>query len=79
MRALLGLPVADHDDRVVPAHSYKFIAELQEKHQGDNPMLIRIDVNAGHGAGMPLSKQIDLTTDVYAFALHNMGIETLDI
>ncbi len=70
---------ADHDDRVVPAHSYKFIAELQEKHQGDNPVLIRIDVNAGHGAGMPLSKQIDLTTDVYAFALHNMGIETLDI
>ena len=70
---------ADHDDRVVPAHSYKFIAELQDKHQGDNPVLIRIDVNAGHGAGMPLSKQIDLTTDVYAFALHNMGIEKLDI
>jgi prolyl oligopeptidase len=52
---------------------------LQDKHQGDNPVLIRIDVNAGHGAGMPLSKQIDLTTDVYAFALHNMGIEKLDI
>ncbi|MGL1193210.1 prolyl oligopeptidase family serine peptidase [Vibrio parahaemolyticus] len=68
---------ADHDDRVVPAHSYKFIAELQDKQQGKNPVLIRIDVNAGHGAGMPLSKQIDLTTDVYAFTLHNMGIESI--
>ncbi|MGI3067397.1 prolyl oligopeptidase family serine peptidase [Vibrio alginolyticus] len=68
---------ADHDDRVVPAHSYKFIAELQGKQQGANPVLIRIDVNAGHGAGMPLSKQIDLTTDVYAFTLHNMGIESI--
>ncbi|EGQ9135896.1 MULTISPECIES: prolyl oligopeptidase family serine peptidase [Vibrio] len=68
---------ADHDDRVVPAHSYKFIAKLQDKQQGSNPVLIRIDVNAGHGAGMPLSKQIDLTTDVYAFTLHNMGIESI--
>ncbi|HCE3703573.1 TPA: S9 family peptidase [Vibrio parahaemolyticus] len=68
---------ADHDDRVVPAHSYKFIAELQDKQQGKNPVLIRIDVNAGHGAGMPLSKQIDLTTDVYAFTLYNMGIESI--
>ncbi|HCH1720385.1 TPA: prolyl oligopeptidase family serine peptidase [Vibrio parahaemolyticus] len=68
---------ADHDDRVVPAHSYKFIAELQDKQQGKNPVLIRIDVNAGHGAGIPLSKQIDLTTDVYAFTLYNMGIESI--
>ncbi|WP_025552740.1 prolyl oligopeptidase family serine peptidase [Vibrio parahaemolyticus] len=68
---------ADHDDRVVPAHSYKFIAELQDKQQGKNPVLIRIDVNAGHGAGMPLSKQIELTTDVYAFTLYNMGIESI--
>lgn len=68
---------ADHDDRVVPAHSYKFIAELQDKQQGENPVLIRIDVNAGHGAGMPLSKQIDLTADVYAFTLYNMGIESI--
>ncbi|WP_045607782.1 prolyl oligopeptidase family serine peptidase [Vibrio parahaemolyticus] len=68
---------ADHDDRVVPAHSYKFIAELQDKQQGKNPVLTRIDVNAGHGAGMPLSKQIDLTTDVYAFTLYNMGIESI--
>ncbi|EGQ9272104.1 prolyl oligopeptidase family serine peptidase [Vibrio parahaemolyticus] len=68
---------ADHDDRVVPVHSYKFIAELQDKQQGKNPVLIRIDVNAGHGAGMPLSKQIELTTDVYAFTLYNMGIESI--
>ncbi|ELB2919677.1 S9 family peptidase [Vibrio parahaemolyticus] len=68
---------ADHDDRVVPAHSYKFIAELQDKQQGKNPVLIRIDVNAGHGAGMPLSKQIEHTTDVYAFTLYNMGIESI--
>ncbi|EHV2839447.1 S9 family peptidase [Vibrio vulnificus] len=68
---------ADHDDRVVPAHSYKFIAELQEKHQGVNPVLIRIDVNAGHGAGMPMSKMIDLSADMYAFTLFNMGITEL--
>ncbi|PTP56449.1 prolyl oligopeptidase family serine peptidase [Vibrio splendidus] len=69
---------ADHDDRVVPAHSYKFIAELQDKHEGGVPVMIRIDVNAGHGAGMPLSKAIDLTADIYAFTLFNMGIESLD-
>ncbi|PMG37480.1 prolyl endopeptidase [Vibrio splendidus] len=68
---------ADHDDRVVPAHSYKFISELQDKHQGDTPVMIRIDVNAGHGAGMPLSKAIDLTADIYAFTLFNMGVESL--
>jgi prolyl oligopeptidase len=69
---------ADHDDRVVPAHSYKFIAELQDKHEGGVPVMIRIDVNAGHGAGMPLSKALDLTADIYAFTLFNMGIESLD-
>ncbi|MEZ9319735.1 prolyl oligopeptidase family protein [Vibrio sp. 10N.286.51.E5] len=69
---------ADHDDRVVPAHSYKFIAELQDKHEGGAPVMVRIDVNAGHGAGMPLSKAIDLTADIYAFTLFNMGIESLD-
>ncbi|WP_122054662.1 prolyl oligopeptidase family protein [Vibrio sp. Evd11] len=68
---------ADHDDRVVPAHSYKFISELQDKHEGGAPVMIRIDVNAGHGAGMPLSKAIDLTADIYAFTLFNMGIESL--
>ncbi|CDU12254.1 prolyl oligopeptidase family serine peptidase [Vibrio coralliirubri] len=67
---------ADHDDRVVPAHSYKFIAELQDKHEGGAPVMIRIDVNAGHGAGMPLSKAIDLTADIYAFTLFNMGVTT---
>ncbi|WP_435250053.1 prolyl oligopeptidase family serine peptidase [Vibrio sp. nBUS_14] len=70
---------ADHDDRVVPAHSYKFIAELQDKHEGGAPVMIRIDVNAGHGAGMPLSKAIDLTADIYAFTLFNMGIESLGL
>ena len=69
---------ADHDDRVVPAHSYKFISELQDKHEGGAPVMIRIDVNAGHGAGMPLSKAIELTADIYAFTLFNMGIESLD-
>ncbi|MGF1707079.1 prolyl oligopeptidase family serine peptidase [Enterovibrio baiacu] len=66
---------ADHDDRVVPAHSYKFIAELQAKHGGDNPVLIRIDVNAGHGAGMPTHKVLDLNADVYAFCFDQMGVE----
>ncbi|MCY9828572.1 prolyl oligopeptidase family serine peptidase [Vibrio chagasii] len=69
---------ADHDDRVVPAHSYKFIAELQDKYEGGAPVMIRIDVNAGHGAGMPLTKAIDLTADIYAFTLFNMGVESLD-
>ncbi|MEZ8743867.1 prolyl oligopeptidase family serine peptidase [Vibrio sp. 10N.261.49.A5] len=69
---------ADHDDRVVPAHSYKFISELQDKHEGGAPVMIRVDVNTGHGAGMPLSKAIDLTADIYAFTLFNMGIESLD-
>ncbi|NVK88762.1 MAG: S9 family peptidase [Gammaproteobacteria bacterium] len=67
----------DHDDRVVPAHSFKFAAELQAKNAGDNPMLIRIETNAGHGAGTPTSKQIDLAADVYAFALFNMGYREL--
>lgn len=69
---------ADHDDRVVPAHSYKFISELQDKYQGQNPVMIRIDVNAGHGAGMPMSKMIDLSADLYAFTLFNMGIKALN-
>lgn len=64
---------ADHDDRVVPAHSYKFIAELQKKHSGPNPVLIRIDKSAGHGAGKPTSKIIEEATDRYCFTLFNMG------
>ena len=66
---------ADHDDRVVPAHSFKFIAELQDKHQGDNPVLIRIETNSGHGAGTPVSKLIEQSADVMAFTLFNMGVD----
>ncbi len=63
----------DHDDRVVPAHSFKFAAELQEKNQGNNPMLIRIDVNAGHGAGKSVQQTINENADIQAFTLWNMG------
>lgn len=64
----------DHDDRVVPAHSYKFICELQAKQAGDNPVLIRIETNAGHGAGTPVSKTIDASVDMMSFVLFNMGV-----
>lgn len=68
---------ADRDDRVVPAHSFKFAAELQAKDAGVHPQLIRIDVNAGHGAGMPTSMIIDRAADVLSFSLYNMGYEAL--
>lgn len=68
------ITTADHDDRVVPAHSFKFAAELQEKTKGDNPALIRIDVRAGHGAGKPTSKVIEEQADIYSFIFYNMGI-----
>ena len=64
---------ADHDDRVVPAHSFKFIAELQRKQTGDNPVLIRIETSAGHGAGKPTSKSIDEAADILGFTLFNMN------
>jgi len=64
----------DHDDRVVPAHSFKFAATLQEKQTGSNPTLIRIDVNAGHGAGKSLAATIQENADIQAFTLYNMGI-----
>lgn len=64
---------ADHDDRVVPAHSFKFAATLQEKHEGENPVLIRIETKAGHGAGKPTSKQIEEWADKYAFTFYNMN------
>ncbi len=63
----------DHDDRVVPAHSFKFAAELQEKQTGSNPVLIRIETNAGHGAGTPVAKTIEQFADIYGFTLYNMG------
>lgn len=65
---------ADHDDRVVPAHSFKFAATLQENHAGNNPVLIRIETNAGHGAGTPISKTIEQVADQYSFAWYNMGV-----
>jgi prolyl oligopeptidase len=67
----------DHDDRVVPAHSFKFAAELQAKQAGNNPVLIRIETDAGHGAGTPVSKTIEQYADIYGFTLWNMGIKTL--
>ncbi|MBC2838093.1 prolyl oligopeptidase family protein [Robiginitalea sp. SC105] len=68
---------ADHDDRVVPAHSFKFAATLQEKHAGENPVLIRIETNAGHGAGTPISKTIEQYADLFGFTFYNMGYEAL--
>lgn len=67
----------DHDDRVVPAHSFKFAAELQEKQAGENPTLIRIDINAGHGAGKSVAASIQESVDIMAFTLYNMGITKL--
>lgn len=67
----------DHDDRVVPAHSFKFAAELQEKQAGNNPTLIRIETNAGHGAGTPVSKTIEQYADIFGFTLFNMGYDQL--
>ncbi len=71
------ITTGDHDDRVVPAHSFKFAAELQDKHKGQNPVLIRIETNAGHGAGTPVSKRIEQTADIFGFTLYNMGIMRL--
>ena len=65
---------ADHDDRVVPAHSFKFISELQSKQNWNKPVLIRIDKKSGHGAGKPLSKIIEELTDIYSFVFYNMKI-----
>lgn len=67
----------DHDDRVVPAHSFKFAAELQEKQVGNNPVLIRIDVKAGHGAGKSVAATIQENVDIQAFTLYNMGYKDL--
>jgi prolyl oligopeptidase len=66
---------ADHDDRVFPAHSFKYIAALQERYKGKNPVLIRIETQVGHGAGTATSKSIQLYTDIYSFMFYNMGIK----
>lgn len=71
------ITTGDHDDRVVPAHSFKFAAELQAKQAGDNPVLIRIQTNAGHGAGKPTSMLIQEYADLYGFTLYNMGFDEL--
>lgn len=68
----------DHDDRVVPAHSFKFAAELQAKQAGHNPTLIRIETDAGHGAGTPISKTIEQYADIYGFTLYNMGVKEIN-
>jgi prolyl oligopeptidase len=65
---------ADHDDRVVPAHSFKFAARLQQYNTSNNPVLIRIETNAGHGAGKPTSKQIDEAADTWSFVMQNLGM-----
>jgi prolyl oligopeptidase len=66
------ITTADHDDRVVPGHSFKFAARLQECHAGDRPVLIRVETNAGHGSGKPIAMLIEETADVLAFAMANM-------
>ncbi len=71
------ITTGDHDDRVVPAHSFKFAAQLQAKQAGNNPVLIRIETNAGHGAGTPVSKSIEQYADILSFTLYNMGIKKL--
>ncbi|MCD4735510.1 MAG: prolyl oligopeptidase family serine peptidase [Bacteroidales bacterium] len=69
------ITTADHDDRVVPAHSFKFAAELQAKHKGVNPVLIRIETKAGHGGGKPTSKIIEEYADVWAFTMYNLDVD----
>jgi prolyl oligopeptidase len=68
------ITTADHDDRVVPAHSFKFAARLQEAHKGPHPVLIRIESKAGHGAGKPTSKQIEEATDIWTFTMYHLGM-----
>ena len=71
------ITTGDHDDRVVPAHSFKFAAQLQTKQTGNNPVLIRIETKAGHGAGTPVSKSIEQYADIFSFTLYNMGTKEL--
>lgn len=69
------ITTADHDDRVVPAHSFKFAATMQAMQKSSNPILIRIETKAGHGAGKPTSKIIDEYADRLSFMFYNMGID----
>lgn len=69
------ITTADHDDRVVPAHSFKFAAQLQYAHRGEQPVLIRIETDAGHGAGKPISKIIGEHADRWAFLFHNAAVK----
>ncbi|MDP4284127.1 MAG: prolyl oligopeptidase family serine peptidase [Bacteroidota bacterium] len=69
------ITTADHDDRVVPAHSFKFAATLQADNDGTNPTLIRIETKAGHGAGKPTDKQIDEAADIWSFVMYNLGMD----
>ena len=71
------ITTGDHDDRVVPAHSFKFAATLQEAQSGPSPVLIRIETNAGHGAGTPVSKTIQQYADIFSFTLYTMGINPM--
>ena len=71
------ITTADHDDRVVPAHSFKFAATLQENQQGDNPVLIRIETSAGHGAGKPTSKLLEEAADMLSFMMWNMRMRVI--
>lgn len=72
------ITTGDHDDRVVPAHSFKYAARLQEYHKGTTPVLIRIETNAGHGAGKPTSKVIEEAADIWAFTMYNLGMKYKD-
>ncbi len=69
------ITTADHDDRVVPAHSFKYAATIQEAQAGTAPVLIRIETKAGHGAGKPTSKRIDEAADIYGFLMKNLGMD----
>ncbi|MBI3512122.1 MAG: S9 family peptidase [Bacteroidetes bacterium] len=68
------ITTGDHDDRVVPAHSFKYAATMQADQQGDEPILIRIDHNAGHGGGKPTEKQIEEWADIWSFVFYNLGM-----
>ncbi len=71
------ITTADHDDRVVPAHSFKFAAALQENQKGENPVFIRVETSAGHGSGKPTSKKIEEAADILSFTFYNLGENVL--